>query len=439
MEPGGLLMRFGIAERLEAGRNLTLDVPEEGTGVIASTILSFGLSSETRTQTLDFDLVTGLRLQDLPNIDDSFDVGDTRLDFGYTRDAANSGLALDAEYLRFDIGFLRSLTYFEDEDGFIVLPADFSDLSGDGTRSDYGYSLSFDGGRQNRIGYNFRLSGSGLQYTDTTDDGLTDTDLIEVDAGLTFALTPVTTTRLNYGYSEFNEDDDEQTKRDTSVVTFGVLHDISETTRFDLEIGYADIDERQVISGDSRASGIIGTFGIFRDVANGSASAVIASDLNISGRLNSVLLGRSIPIPDGDFAATLGVADGPDGLVEPIGSLLFDRDFGPNRFRARLSREVIDDDDGEYFPATVVDVGYIWGLTPLSRFALRATYALTEETSSSPRVEFTNISAVYSHELTRDWRLNAGIDYRVRDDSDIGRASSPLIFASIGKEFFWRP
>ncbi|WP_170479736.1 hypothetical protein [Ruegeria arenilitoris] len=437
LEPGGLQMRFGVAERLEYGRNLALDVPEEGNGFIASTILSFGLSSETRTQTLELDVVTGLRLQDLPNNSDTFNVGDTRLDFGYTRDAANSGLALDAEYLRFDIGFLRSLTDFEDEDGFITLPADFSSLTGDGTRSDYALGFAFDGGRENLIGYNLGLFASGINYSESGDAEFDDSDTIIGEAGLTFALSPVTSTSLTYTKEKFEEDDIDQTVRDTDTIAFGVSHESSDRTRFDATIGYTDVTERREVSGDRDESGVVGNLGVFHDVANGTVFGEYDSSLNASGRLDRLIVGRTLPIPDGDFAFSLGAAHRPDGSVDPIGALLFDRDFGPNYLRIRISRDILADTDDEYTVSNVVDLGYLWRLTPVSQFGLRATYAITEETVTEPRTELGFFSAVYSHELTDDWRFNAGFDYRVSED-DAGRATSPQVFAAIGKEFFWR-
>lgn len=438
LEPGGLQMRFGIAERFEYGRNLALDVPEEGNGFIASTILSFGLSSETRTQTLDLDVVTGMRLQDLPNNPDSFDIGDARLNFGYTRDGANSGLELDADYLRLDIGFLRSLTDFEDEDGFITLPADFTSLTGDGTRSEFSYGFGFDGGRQNLVGYNFRILSTGVRYSESGDGEFDDIDIVDGSVGLTFALSPVTTARLDYGKETFEEDDIDQTDRDTDIISAGISHEISERTRFDATIGYSDVRERRRVSGDRTETGVVGNLGVFHDVANGSVFGEYDSSLNASGRLDRLIFGRTMPIPDGEFAISLGAAHRPDGKVDAIGALLFDREFGPDFLRARFSRDILADTDDEYAVATVVDLGYLWQLTKVSQIGLRATYALSEETITSPRVEFSVISAVYSHDLGEDWRFNAGVDYRVRDDSDLGRATSPQVFASIGKEFFWR-
>ena len=432
-------MRFGIAERLEYGRNLSLDVPDPGNGFIASTILSFGLSSETRTQAIELDAVTGLRFQDLPNRDDNFDIGDARLDFGYSREAANSGLELDLNFLRFDIGFLRSLQDFEDEDGFIVLPGDFADLTGDGTRNEYSYELSFDGGRQNLVGYSVTLVGSGLRYTDTTDSGLADSDSIGGDVGVFFLVSPVTRIALDYGIQRFDEDDEDETERNTDTVSLGLRHEFSSITRLEAAIGYTDIEERREISGDDNESGLIGNIGLVRDVPNGSVSALLDSSRTIAGRLDRFVLGREMAVPDGNLGATLGAARRPGGGLDAIGSLAFDREYGPNTLRVRLSRDILSDEDDEFFAATVLDVGYIWGLTPLSQFAVRATYAVSEETDTSSRVEFSSVSAVYSHDLGQDWSLNAGVNYRVRDEEDFDRATSPLVFAGVGKSFNWRP
>ena len=87
-------MTLGLAQRIEAGENLTLDVPEQGSGVIASTILSFGLSSETPIQSLSLDATTALRWSDLPDRGNEFDIGDSIFDFGYNRDGAESSISV---------------------------------------------------------------------------------------------------------------------------------------------------------------------------------------------------------------------------------------------------------------------------------------------------------------------------------------------------------
>jgi hypothetical protein len=137
-QEGGVLLSFGIDQRFEAGRNLALEVPEEGSSAIATTDLSFGLVSETTTQSLSFDMGVGLRIEDTPDSDGTVtDFGDPRFNLAYRREVATATFGLDANYRQAQIDTL-SLSDFLDDEGLVELPEDFADLDGTGTRTNYG-------------------------------------------------------------------------------------------------------------------------------------------------------------------------------------------------------------------------------------------------------------------------------------------------------------
>ncbi len=438
VEPGGPVMRFGIYERLETGRNLGLDVPEEGHGTIASTIFSFGLNSETRTQTFDFDATTALRFSNLPDKGGEVDFGDTRLLLGYTRDAANAGMQLQANYLGYDIGFLRSLSDFVDDEGVIDLPPDFADLTGDGTRREYNLRAEFDFGRQDVIGYNFFLQLDGINYSDTTDASLFDEDTIGAGAGMTFALSPRTEARLDYSFERNERDDPGQTTEDRDDLIFGLTNELSSRTIFDVSFGYSKIDE-QSLSEDNLTEGYVGGLGVIYEMPNGDITADLDSSLETEGRLDTLTVGRSLEIPGGTFSASLGGARVPGGDKGWIGSLSYAQERGPNEIFVEFRRDVSPNAFRELRFETVADIGYVRFLTPNSRIGLGAIYALTEETSTDPRTEYTELSAVYSHRLTEYWNFNTGVNYRTRDEEGLGEATSPQVFFQIGRDFVWRP
>ncbi|MBO9436746.1 hypothetical protein J7394_21265 [Ruegeria sp. R13_0] len=431
-------MRFGIYERLETGRNLGLDVPEEGHGTIASTIFSFGLNSETRTQTFDFDATTALRFSNLPDEGSETDFGDTRLLFDYAREAANAGMLLEADYLGYDIGFLRSLSDFVDDEGVIDLPPDFADLTGDGTRREYDLRAAFDFGRQNLIGYNFFVGVNRLSYSDTTDPGLFDEETIEAGVGMTFSLSPRTEARLDYSFEHNDRDDTDQTTEDRDDLIFGLTHEASSRTILDASFGYSKIDESG-LSGDDITEGYVGSLGLVYAMPNGDLTADLDSSLETEGRLDTLTVGRSLEIPNGAFSASVGGARVPGGEKGWIGSLSYEQERGPNEVFAQLRRDVSTNAERELRFVTVADIGYVRLLTPNSRIGLGAIYALTEETSTDPRTEYTELSAVYSHRLTEYWNFNTGVNYRVRDEEGLGEATSPLVFFQIGRDFVWRP
>lgn len=439
LDPGGLQMTFGIAQRIESGRNLQLDIPEEGDGTIASTILSFGLSSETPIQSIGLDAVTALRWSDLPDRGNEFDIGDSIFDFDYVREGANAGLTFGADFSSYDIGFLRSLTVFVDDEGVIDLPTDFDDLTGEGTRQEYNLSFGMDFGRQDLIGYYFLVERQDISYQDQTNPDLFDQNTVDVMVGLSFALSPVTTATLDFGYERFEEDNPDDRDRKTKEVLFGLSHEFSSVLRSAVVIGYTDIDERRRISGDLETSGIIGSIGIVRDMPNGDLTFDVESELGTPGRLNRLRVGGSREVLGGTFSASLGVAHTDDYDLEPIGSLNYVQEFGENELRVFFDRNILVGDEDDFSDDYILDVGYIWGLGPASRLGLGATQILTNDTTDDPRINRTELNAVYSYQLESDWVVNTGLNYRVRDEEDAGRSESPLVFFAIGREFAWRP
>ncbi|SDW99654.1 hypothetical protein SAMN05444358_102149 [Ruegeria halocynthiae] len=439
LDPGGTQMSLGIAQRIESGENLTLDVPEEDQGTIASTILSFGLSSETPIQSLSLDAVTALRWSDLPDRGSEFDIGDSIFDLDYIREGANAGLDFGANFSSYDIGFSRSLRTFVDDEGVLQIPSDFPDLTGDGTRREYNLAYQMDFGRQDLIGYYFRVDARELQYIDQTSPTLFDSSTISAGAGMSFVLSPVTTATLDFSAERFEEDDEDQRDRRTRDIIVGISHELSARTRVNFGLGYTDIDDRRDIAGDTVTTGPIGDFGIEHDLTNGTATLDFGTELATAGRLNRVRVGRSREVFGGSLSASLGVAHTDGGKTEPIGSLNYEQVFGENELRVFFDRDVVITDDDVFRDEYILDIVYTFGLGPSSRLGLSATQVLTDDTAVDPRVKRTDLNAVYSYELESEWVVNAGLNYRVRDEDGLGRATSPLAFFSIGREFAWRP
>ncbi|KIC45491.1 hypothetical protein RA28_10435 [Ruegeria sp. ANG-S4] len=437
--PGGTQMTLGIAQRFESGRNLRLEVPEEGHGTISSTILSFGVSSETPIQSLSLDAVTALRWTDLPNEDSDFDIGDSIFEFGYAREGANAGLDFGVDFSSYDIGLFRSLNDFIDDEGVLDLPSDFGDLTGDGTRREFNSVFQMDFGRQDLISYNFRINAQNLDYVDQTSPDLFNSDTIGGSAGIGFVLSPVTTATIDIRAERYEEDNPDQTDRKSKSVVFGLSQEVSARTRFDVALGYTEIDERELIAGDDFTSGFIGRIGAEYDMPNGEITFDAESELSLAGRLNSFRIGRSREILGATFSVSLGFAHTDGGRTEPIGSLRYANEFGENELRIFFDRNIVITDDEVFRDEYILDFGYIWGLGPSSRLGLGATHILTDSTEVDPRVERTDLNAVYSYELESQWIINAGLNYSVRDEDGVGRATSPLAFFQIGREFAWRP
>jgi len=438
-DEGGLLLTYGIEQRIEAGENLELSNPEGGKGAIASTILSFGLSSETRTQRLEFGATTALRLSDLDERGSEAELGDTRLRLSYEREVANAIWSVDAGFSRLDIGFLNALSNFRDDDGIIDLPRDFVDLTGRGTRQAYEVGTRLELGRQDLIGYILSAQVSRIDYSDTTDAGLTPNQSWELGGEVILRFLPTTTGRVELGTQNFSDDGGDGTDRTINEVALGLIHEFTSRTRVDTYLGYNEVDETDLIAGDTSTSGVIGGIGLEYDMPNGMWTADLDVTRNASGRLQTFSIGRSLEIPNGGLAASIGIARDPRDETHLIGSLDWIQELGANDIAARLSRSITTSTDGDSRVTTIADLNYIWGLTPLSSISFGAAYAVTGATPTAGQIERADFSAIYNHSLTRDWALNAGVIYRIRDEEGIGRSESPLFLVSVGRDFAWRP
>ncbi len=439
VDPGGRVMTFGLTERIESGQNLGLEVPEEGSGTIASTILSFGLSDETRTQRFSLDATTALRFTNLPEQESEIDFGDAILELEYDREAANAGLNLSADFLRYDIGFQRSLLTFTDDEGVILLPRDFDDLTGTGIRNEYLVSGRIDFGRENLVGYNLEVAANGIDYSDASNPDLFASDEVAARAGVTFDLSPRTRAAIDLTAIYYEDESEGQTDRDTEEIAFRIEHELSPRARLEGSLGFIDIDERDQVEGDILVTGPVGDIGWQYDVSNGDVSAEFVVLRDTPGRLNTLTFGRSVDIPDGAFSADVGVARDSDGEVDFIGALAYAYEFGAHEAFARINRGIGVTDSREYRPETVADLGVVFGISAVSQLGFRATYALAEGTASDPRVARFDLDAVYSRRLTQDWNFNTGVSYRSRDEEGVGRANSPLVFVALGRDFLWRP
>lgn len=433
-QDGGAIWTFGIEQRFEHGRNLSLAVPEEGSSTIATTNLSFGLLRETHNQRFSLEAMAGLRIADEAGSGSDIGLGDASLLLSYAQESANSELTFGLDLGRAEIGDLSAISGFSTSDGTIELPPDFADLTGTGTRSTYDLSGGFETGRQSLIGFGVTAGLSGVIYDDATDPDLFDSRTARLGAQVMLHASPRTTYHIGVDGEVYRADDSDQTDRETTELRFGVSHELSPRTRLDAALGYSDIHE---VAGATvtDSHGLVGTVGISHDLPNGEVTARYEASRDSAGLLQTATVGRSLALPDGELSAEFGLSRTPGGDTEAIGSLSWRQENGPNTYSASLSREIATSADSEARATTVLDFSYRRDLNAVSRLSLNMAYALSEETPTEAEVERWDLSAVYSRELTRDWDINTGIIYRTRDETGVGRAESPAVFVSLSREF----
>ncbi len=379
-----VLLSFGIEQRLEAGRNIDLAVPEEGRTTASVTRLAFGLLSRTPLDVLEFNAVGALVVENGAGTDGtegSFDRPEVGL--RYTREVPNALFTIGALYRRDDIGAF-------DED----LTA--TDLGA--TRVDTSADVRLEIGRTEPLGLAFSAAFLQTAYEDTTDPERVDSDSarIGVDARLRFS--ELIEGRVGLAYER-------EVRADTPGVTF-------ETAVASLGLTYL--------------------------LPNGTITADFSrSSADDEGDRTSFVLGRTLVLPAATLSARIGATHGELGGTEVIGSFAWAQTLPNGSVDLRIER-AISFDEGllESTADTSASISWTQDINAVSSLGLSLSHEIAD--APSERATLSQFAATYRYSLTEDWGLDSGVRYRVRHDTD-GRSESPDLFIALSRGFEFRP
>lgn len=380
-QEGGVTLVFGIEQRFESGSNIGLDVPATGSTNVSATRLSFGLTTETQIDRLEFNASSALLVENSFDIDGTeAQLGRPDLSFGYTREIPNAIFSATAAYRRDDVDA------FDD---------DITAVDEVGTRSDSRAEVYFETGRTAPLGFAASASYALSDYEDTTDPDLNDTETVRVGLRTLLRFSDVMVGTVGLSFEREQEDDLAQTVTETSTAFAGLEYSMPNGTL--------------------------------------SGTLTLADETDESRRV-TFEVGRSMVLLDGEFNARIGVTTADDSGTDLIGAVEWTRAQPDGGIGVSLERTVSFDDETEVDTTFAVD----WRreVNAVSSFAVDFSYEVSD--SPSERIEQAEIGAAYGYALTEAWNLDTGIRYRVREDND-GRAESPSIFVALGRSFVFRP
>ena len=379
-----------------------------------------------------------------------------RLRFAYGRDTGNANLSATGSYTRSEV----SLT-----DGALLLPdGTLADrIARDGTTSTTALGLAIQTGVNDPIG--FLLSGNATKrsYSDTTDPNVFDTT--RRSFSFTTRLTPDALTRIDLGLGYDRRDDtsvaglvpqvlpgplggapfvpgpplgtatgNDRTDERASVTVTRALTPI---LTLDASLGYSRDRSDRSLRGQPdlrRSSGLFGQVGLDLARPNGTASARFATQRDSIGVRHTLSVGRSLETArGGTLGADLGASARPGGgTPKLIGTLRFAEPLPTGSVEARLDRSVqLDSNDQDVTPTRLaLSLGH--DITDLSRLTFGTDYSRVDAPTTGV-VSRRTLRAAYARDLTRDWSLETGYQYRDLKDSN-GRARSNSVFVTIGRK-----
>ncbi len=432
-QPGDQLFRFGFEQKFGATENIRLDEDSVGTTSFSDTTLSFGFTNEAGLHTLDF-FASGVgRLVDDPLLGTESGFRDPRVDLAYALEGANSRLSFDAGYFKPDLAFNDPLSQADLTD---------QDLSqGTGTREDFDASLQFETGLQHSIGFVLDLDARRRSFSDTDDPLLFSNRTNSAAAGLIFRFSEVTQGRLDASEERYRADDTDGRNVDTKRFTFGLDHAFSAIDTISIDIGHSKVVESfDNLSGvETNTSGPVADVLYQREMPNGVATAALDTFLTEQGRQTTLELGRVMQLPLGGLEFSIGATRGDSFEIRPIGSIAYVTEFPRGQFNAELSRtSSISDTLAQATETTRVLIGYEHNLTSLSSLSLNLNYAdislIGDDTDEEGR-ERASLDASYSRDITKDWELVVGYEFRYFNPEDDGSAHSNGVFFALQRDF----
>lgn len=439
-EVGGPILTFGISSTLSATDNYNLDPNSSESAELFDNRLSFGYLNRRANDVFRFDLSGLLRANQPPGDSRTFD--DQRARIGYDREGVNSTLSFGADY---SLASVNSLDPFDRDRFFEDDPLDENDLIEDqGDREQISSRFSFEAGLNNPVG--FILDGRYREqtYTDTTDPDLFDTELFSVTGTTRFTLSPVTEARVVLRFDDYTADDVEQTDRQTSSVNLGLTQALSPIDTLDVSLGYQQIETEETILGirdSDTQTGLVGSIELMRELTRGTISTSFDLRESVNGQTATWLVNRVMSLPRGEIEISLGATSDVDDTIRPVGRLDFTHEMKRSTLTASLSRQVTTSSRSNELRTTQASLDYDYEINSLSNISFSANFAQVKR-AGGPAVDDstrTDLRATYSRNLTPDWRLSSGYEYRIRDEDGLGSASSNQVFLTLQREFTLRP
>jgi len=438
-EDGGPILTFGLSSTLSATDNYNLDPNNSESAELFDNRLSFGYLNQRANDVFRFDVSGLLRANEPPGDSRTFD--DQRARLGYDRQGVNSALSFGADY---SLASINSLDPF-DQNRFFDDPLEENDLAEDqGDRQQISSRFRFEAGLDNPVGFILEGRYREQTYNDTTDPDLFDSELFNLTGTTRFTLSPVTEVRTILRYDDYTADDTEQTNRQTSSFNLGLTQALSPIDTLDVVVGFQSIETEETILGIRDAdtqTGVIGSIDLTRELTRGTIGTSFDLRESVNGQTATWLVNRDLPLPRGSIELSLGATSDVDDTVRPVGSLDFTHEMKRSTLTASLSRQVTTSSRSNELRTTEASLGYNYEINSLSEISFSANYAELKQ-AGGPAVNDTtrtDLRATYSRNLTPDWRLSSGYEYRLRDETGVGDASSNRVFLTLEREFTVRP
>lgn len=409
------------------------DLTVAGSDALTSLDTRLGLTFHTETVGQSFHFV----LQGLGRVtgSDGLVFRDPSANLAYKLDNGNSTLSLTALYQQSPVDLFEPVVA---SDGS-VSSTDILATTGTITTSTAGFSFAT--GLQRPLGFDLAANYSGRAYSDTSDPNVYDSTSRNLKAGLHFRMASgneVSLTASNSGSDYQNAADTTQHARDLSL---GYAAALRPGLALQASLGSSTASTKEAGLVTNQSKGAIGSVGLTADMPNGTASVTLSSSRDAVGSRQSLSFGRSLELPTGKLEASLGMSQRTGSGGQLVGNLSWAYDLPSDSVGVTLSRQVTLNADDQDIANTTLGVTYKHQINDASSLGLTVNLLATGSggTAGVDDTQRQTITTSYSRDLTPDWQMSAGYQFRSLDQSTTGTAQSNSVFLTLSRKFTLRP
>ncbi|MCA8884783.1 MAG: hypothetical protein KDA50_13700 [Rhodobacteraceae bacterium] len=413
---------------VEFNDNYDLRPDSLGNALIWTNTLAYGLERRTRTDEFLFDAQGSVRASDLPLIGTDVLADDPRIRLAFNRQIDDNRINFAVRYQRADLDYFDPLSDLD-------IDGSFDDTISGGTResirSNFGLSLN----QQGPVSLNLTGILSQVNYYDTVDPDLNDTDRATLRAGLGFSLSPILRLTTDASYDRQKQEDASDPDRTTRRADIGFDALLNQRVMARARIGYSEVEVNRS-SGTTTDSGLVGSLGVVVTEKTGQTRADISSRRDENGLRTDATIGKTLVWTNGQLDADLGVSTNEFTDLRPVGRLQYTYDLPRSRITAALRQATTADSAGNDVVNTGVNLGYRQLINNVSSLDFGVSGGLQRfENSNRQATQRLNLTAQYNHAITRDWSMNAGYRYRHRDSSSQPESHSNAIFVGVSRSW----
>jgi len=437
-EEGGPRLTFGISSTLSATDNERLSSTNDDSGTMFDTRFAFRYLDRRANDTFRLVLDGG----EIGSNDTSGHILDNqRALLSYDQNSVNSALNLGAEYSSASVDDLDPF----DGEAFEDDQLDTNDLVQDqGKRQLITGRFSYVTGLSDPIELLLEGRYRDQTYKNTTDPDLFDTEIFNLSGTTRLRVTPVTEARFVLRYEDYQAQDAARTQRRTSSANLGLTQALTSIDNLDVSLGLQNIKTEETVLGMRQAddeNDIIGSLNFTRELPRGSIGTTIDVKESVNGRTTTWLVDRALVFPRGQLNISFGAASDVSGTVHPVVDLYLLHKMQRGTFSASLSRDVTTSTQSNELLTTQASLRYKYEINTLSDLDFSVNYAALDQAGGPTVSDVTraDLRAAYSRDLTSDWQLSSGYEYRMRKETGVENATSNRVFITLQREFSISP